>query len=287
MLARYVIAPVNRIITPQQKNLQHQDAISSEAQVWLKLFWITRHVLIDQMLWILNEYGLEPTCKYNLATTKAFVDWVVEESPYGKKDKHGITGVTQLIFLEYARRMGCTNLFSTLCNTSGKHKLNGKTIFRVESDHLEFVEDWYGIGKGNKLKEEFKDIIEGKKDIDHKHLSQVYDGVPKGKTSKASKRKRPPKTATDKGSEESGVADAGKAAKRASTEPNDDEDKDKKPAAKKSPPCQHCLGLATAVLELDLNTADGETDALLTKIQNVLQTNIPGLEEVNLTAEED
>jgi hypothetical protein len=125
-------------------------------------------------------------------------------------------------------------------------------------------------------------------------LSQVYDGVQKGKTSKASKRKRPPKTATDKGSEESGVADAGRAAKRASTESNDDEDltevdeeKDKKPAAKKSPPCQHCLGLAMAVLELDVNTADGETDALLTKIQNVLQRNIPGFEEVNLIAEED
>jgi hypothetical protein len=284
MLARYVLAPVNTVVTPQQKLLRHQDAISEEVQIWLKLFWNARHVLIDHMLYILTEYGLEPDCKYKTATKKSFVDWVVDESPYGKKEKHGIKGVTQVIFMEYARRTGCQNLFSTLCDNPGKHQLTGKALFKEDSDRDKFVGDWYGLGKDNNLKAIFGDIITGKIDIDHLTLSRECDAVQKGKISKASKAKRSPKKDTGNGGV---IADPEAFTKRVPEQNKGDDGEDGKPAAKQSTKCQHCLGLTTVVQALHLNMADVESGTPLSTIINALKTNIPGLENLDDTSGND
>jgi hypothetical protein len=93
MLARYVIAPVNHLLLSQWQILLARHNIPVDAPPWQKLNWIGRHVLFSQILSILDKYGLQPECQYTSDhDQKELVRWVVEDSPWGKKQSTRCTG---------------------------------------------------------------------------------------------------------------------------------------------------------------------------------------------------
>jgi hypothetical protein len=191
MLARYVLAPVNHILIPQRQFLQTRKSISVDAAPWQKLNWVTKHILFKRMLGILSTYGLQPECNYQTDHQKEFIEWIVKDSQWGHTQKDGFRGVTQMVFLQYARDMAPKSLYESLTVTS-KSRLTGEAVFRETVHRDNFIEDDYGLKTSNNITDHFKSIIEGTKAFEHEYLMEAFQKAKSGTTPRKKKvlRKR-------------------------------------------------------------------------------------------------
>jgi hypothetical protein len=294
MLARYVIAPVNHILIPQRNLLIQKKSIAVDAAPWQKLNWVTRHILFQRMLGILSAHGLQPECEYISGDQKEFIRWVVEESDCGRKQKDGCMGVTQMVFLQYARNMAPANLYETL-SVPSKSRLTGEAVFREKEHRRLFINDDYGLKASNHINEHFKSIIEGRKEFEHEHLLEQFTKAKSGK--KPRKRVSPKKKATTeetitKPQPEPDIATPGaptelrKSVRQEGGPPKhylEDDTNDEiqeegtvtdERGAKRTKTCQHCTSLVSALRELETQASDLTKDKIVERLHNALGENL-------------
>jgi hypothetical protein len=292
MLARYVLAPVNHILIPQRQFLQTRKSISVDAAPWQKLNWVTKHILFKRMLGILSTHGLQPECNYQTDHQKEFIEWIVKDSQWGHTQKDGFRGVTQMVFLQYARDMAPKSLYESLTVTS-KSRLTGEAVFRETVHRDNFIEDDYGLKTSNNITDHFKSIIEGTKAFEHEYLMEAFQKAKSGTTPR--KKKSPKKadsteattptqqTHTDN---DTSVAsgelrkserqlEQGKKRDYTEEEPEDEGSVTDNRTAKRSKKCQRCAGLVAKMRELERLAGDLTKDKIVETLQNALAGNLP------------
>ena len=296
MLARYVIAPVNHFLIPQRSLLIQKKSIAVDAAPWQKLNWVTKHILFKRMLGILSTHGLQPECKYQSDDQKEFMRWIVEDSVWGRTQKDGFQGVTQVVFLQYAREMVPANLYETL-SVPSKSRLTGEAVFR-ETEHRDlFITDDYGLKTSNNITDHFKSIIEGRKAFDHEYLREQFKKAKSGATPR--KKKSPKKadsteatnpTQQNKIDNDTTVASGTlrkserqeqKGQKRDYNEERTKDATDEEGAVteqrgtKRTKTCQHCTSLVSALRELERQAGDFTKDKIVESLQKALAEKLP------------
>ena len=308
LFARYVIAPVNHILHSHITVLKTKNHIAIEAGVGLKLYWLTRQILIQRMLSVLDTYGWEPECVYKINDEKHCMEWVVsKQSNWGCKHTTGIRGVTQLFFQAYAIRMKqSNNLFEDL---TGRTKLlNGKGTFNNPDASKTFIDNDFGLGKEGNLSKSMHSVIIGDDSIDHKYAFDAWTAS--RKKSPKPRRKAAPSKKKDSNKEDT-KEEGDKTEVPTAEVPNEQDDSRRRstrvsthtsgyaevtnveeeetqanddPKQKRQKSCLHCVRLAAGVKELQGRSDELTAERIIHEMEDLLREDLPGMDDVLLLA---
>lgn len=286
LFARYVLAPVNHIVLTNTASLKKKEKIPVEAAVSLKLYWLTRAMLVKRMSGVLAEHGWQPAWKHHSVEQRDCVAWVVgRTSPWGLKyPKTGVRGITQLVFQAYAHSMAKERLFRTFLQSEDK-LMDGRGIMKKDTDETAFIADDYGLAKENDFRSYMGRVLLGTKDIGPPYIMSAF----KRSLLPPAKRKRGPSNKETDPSEvrrsKRGSTKAGKYTEN-SDEEDDPSDNDTE-TKKKVKTCSCCTDLATAFQDLESKSDQLTAEKIVRKVQKLVNKHVPGLGSIVLLATDD